>query len=231
VPAGCVLEDARGVLPESAVFTHREGVGTGSYATFSNLFRYELLHARGGWWVDLDVVCVNAHWPDAEVVLAHQDVNLINCAVLKFPAGHPSLVEARIRSAAGRDSASFTALGPKLTTELVAEGFTPASAVLPASSFYPLHYSQFWNVLDPRRTAAVDAVCAGAYGVHLWNEMFRRFGLEKTVLPPAGSWLRLVYDRLIDVRQVPREYRLKKDCRADKLDLELIPRGNGSQVT
>jgi hypothetical protein len=225
-----VLADAATVLPESAVFRHRDGVAKGSLATFSNIFRYELLYTHGGWWADLDMVAVSADWPSADIVLARQDANLINCAVLKFPATHAAMAEARARCAARLENPSWTELGPQLVSELVTEGRIPPQAVLPAGAFYPLHYSQFWNVLDPRRTQAVTAACAGAHGVHLWNEMFRRFGLEKDVLPPAGSWLRRLYERTLDLASFTREYRLKRDCRENQLDLELISRGNDRQT-
>ena len=39
----------------SDIFRYRDN---GSYAGFANFFRYELLRKRGGWWVDLDTICL-----------------------------------------------------------------------------------------------------------------------------------------------------------------------------
>ena len=47
VPAGAQIIDAREILPEDRVFTRKDGWG--GYANFSDLFRYHLLHKRGGW--------------------------------------------------------------------------------------------------------------------------------------------------------------------------------------
>ena len=57
------MRDAREVLPESAVFKNRAG----SYASFADLFRYELLQRFGGLWSDTDVIAVApaASLPDA----------------------------------------------------------------------------------------------------------------------------------------------------------------------
>ena len=49
LPEGCVLEDARQILPEDRVFTYESSVHAGSIAPFANLFRYQLLHEYGGW--------------------------------------------------------------------------------------------------------------------------------------------------------------------------------------
>ena len=56
VPDGVELKDAAELLDLSEYFTQNKGVGTGSHAPFSDLFRYKLLAQRGGWWVDTDVV-------------------------------------------------------------------------------------------------------------------------------------------------------------------------------
>lgn len=63
VPAGVELCDAREILPESAVFHYpKDGPidlpqGRGSFAGFSDIFRYKVLYDHGGWWADLDVTC------------------------------------------------------------------------------------------------------------------------------------------------------------------------------
>lgn len=54
VPQGVERCDARGVVPESRVFTYHDG----SYAGFADLFRYTLLSREGGLWADTDVICL-----------------------------------------------------------------------------------------------------------------------------------------------------------------------------
>jgi len=58
VPSGTVLKDANEILSESSIFTRQTGAGKGSLSGFTNFFRYELLHRRGGWWADRDMVCL-----------------------------------------------------------------------------------------------------------------------------------------------------------------------------
>ena len=68
-PAGAVLRDARDVLPESALFLNRRG----SYAGFSDLFRYTVLHRHGGLYSDTDVVAL----PEAPLCRLKRTVLLV----------------------------------------------------------------------------------------------------------------------------------------------------------
>ena len=62
IPNGCVLKNANEIIPYEDVFCYENessiGVGKGSYAGFSDLFRYKLLYELGGLWVDMDVTCI-----------------------------------------------------------------------------------------------------------------------------------------------------------------------------
>jgi len=62
VPPNTILKDGNTILPESKVFFYHNankfGHGKGSYAGFSDIFRYKLLYENGGIWVDMDVTCL-----------------------------------------------------------------------------------------------------------------------------------------------------------------------------
>ena len=63
LPAGVTVRDAAEIIPEEYVFRRSKadmeiGVGTGSCAGFSDLFRYKLLYEYGGYWTDMDVTCL-----------------------------------------------------------------------------------------------------------------------------------------------------------------------------
>jgi hypothetical protein len=62
LPAGILIGDANEIVPKEKVFSYRNkntfGHGKGSYAGFSDIFRYKLLYEKGGWWVDMDVTCL-----------------------------------------------------------------------------------------------------------------------------------------------------------------------------
>ena len=72
VPQGVQVRDANEILPESEIFLHRGIFGAGSPALFSDIWRYKLLHERGGWWVDTDVVCVRPFEFASEHIVGQQ---------------------------------------------------------------------------------------------------------------------------------------------------------------
>ncbi|MCF0064396.1 hypothetical protein MUK70_25590 [Dyadobacter chenwenxiniae] len=54
VPEGTILKDANSILSKDRIFKDSRNL----YAAFSDWFRYRMLYENGGWWVDLDSVCV-----------------------------------------------------------------------------------------------------------------------------------------------------------------------------
>jgi len=88
LPVGIKIEDASLIIPASEVFSYSEinqfGHGKGSYAGFSDIFRYKLLYEKGGWWTDMDVVCIKPlDFPDEYVFRTHHDFltvgNVMKC--------------------------------------------------------------------------------------------------------------------------------------------------------
>ncbi len=88
VPAGIEIADANPIVPAERIFRH---TATGSYAIFSDLFRYELLRLGRGIWIDCDVYCVRPMQLEASYVYGWQRPGSINCAILRLPADSPVL--------------------------------------------------------------------------------------------------------------------------------------------
>jgi len=82
LPAGVIVEDASKVIGRDNVFSYRNtnqfGHGKGSYAGFSDIFRYKLLYEYGGWWVDMDVICLKPFDFDEDFVFRkHHDFPMV----------------------------------------------------------------------------------------------------------------------------------------------------------
>jgi len=89
LPSGTILRDASEIIPSSKIFSYRFsdqfGHGKGSYAGFSDIFRYKLLYMYGGWWVDMDVTCLKPLDFDSEYVFrSHHSLPLVG-NVMKCP--------------------------------------------------------------------------------------------------------------------------------------------------
>ena len=82
---GLRLMDGADILPRAAIFHHRKfGV-----VYFSDHFRWELLRQRGGWWMDMDIICMRPLDIAADIAFVRDNRpdRLLN-GMLKFPAGH-----------------------------------------------------------------------------------------------------------------------------------------------
>jgi hypothetical protein len=91
LPEGLILEDANLIIPKDQVFSYANknqfGHGKGSYAGFSDIFRYKLLFEKGGWWVDMDVCCLKPFdFSEDYVFRTHHDFPVVG-NMMKCPKG------------------------------------------------------------------------------------------------------------------------------------------------
>lgn len=88
LPKEVICLDANEIFPKDRIFKYK-----GSYAIFSDLFRWKLLAQKGGYYSDTDVLCVKP-LDFVESALVGKEVhNMVNSAFLKFPAQHPVVLE------------------------------------------------------------------------------------------------------------------------------------------
>ena len=61
-PARTIIKNANKIISFDKVFNYKSlnihGHGKGSYAGFSDIFRYKLLYENGGIWTDMDITCL-----------------------------------------------------------------------------------------------------------------------------------------------------------------------------
>lgn len=189
LPAGAELRPATDVLPASAIFRYSAEEG-GSFAAFSNLFRYRLLHLRGGWWADMDVVCLRPFDFAADRVFAsercRQGGEVCTTCVLKVPAGDETCDDCYGRAARDERRATiWGATGPALLDRVVRERGLGGRVVSP-DAFCPIDW---WRAEDLHRAVELPAA---AYAVHLWHELWRRHGWRKEpCYPPRALYQRL----------------------------------------
>ena len=177
VPAGTEIRDANEIMPASSIFRYRDN---GGYAGFSNFFRYELLLQRGGWWVDLDTICLRRFSFDDDYVIGSEPIagggaHPIS-GVLKAPP-KSELMEHLCQVCRSKDPATITwgETGPRL----VAEGLTRFSLqtyLQPYEVFCPIGWYEWELVVNPEFSIPPDD---RNFAVHLWNEVWRRNGKDK----------------------------------------------------
>ncbi|HLH12844.1 MAG TPA: hypothetical protein VKV77_13335 [Methylovirgula sp.] len=187
-PSHFRIFDAARILKREHLFFYNSDPGRGSVSGFSNRFRYKLLELADGWWIDTDVVCLSREWPasgKAAIGAAWEDTNLVGSAVLRLDSAMAK--ELAERAAAIGKKAKWGETGPQLLTGFVRDKRW-SNSILPAPAFYPVHYLDWYKIFMSNFRECVQQSCGSSYALHLWNEMARRTGFDKSILPDRNSF-------------------------------------------
>ncbi len=97
LPKELIIENAEEIINKKDVFCYKNknqfGHGKGSYAGFSDVFRYKLLYEKGGWWVDMDVVCLKyLEFENEYVFRTHHDFAMVG-NIMKCPKGSKLMID------------------------------------------------------------------------------------------------------------------------------------------
>jgi glycosyltransferase involved in cell wall biosynthesis len=169
VPEGCVVKDASKIVPQSYLKKFKY------VQQFADFFRYALLLKNGGWWVDMDNVCLKPFSfsePYVFVSSTGDRATGLNFAVIKVPQGC-QLIKECYAVALGMESQwstmGFQAIGPELWAKKITElGLT--KYIQPIDKFDPIHWDRIiWSV-DPTKTWDLT----GSYGLHLFHAAWNK---------------------------------------------------------
>lgn len=180
VPDGAVMQDANSILPEESVFKYRD---RDSYAGFSNLFRYKLLHEKGSFWVDMDIVCLEPFVFAEDYVFATfcNDISQpeITNFIIKSPA-NSELMKFCFLNALQFDQKNIVwgMTGPKFFAESVAKFSLEKYSVEP-DVFSPVNWGTFNIILNDIWPGLGQKKIEKTRAIHLWNEMWRLNGIDK----------------------------------------------------
>jgi hypothetical protein len=184
LPGGTVICDAREVLPPMSRWrgpVYRDS--RGSFSAYSNLFRYKLLYERGGWWVDLDTVCLQPFDFAEEYVFATEPDQTLAPGVLRVPAGTELMAWCYERCLAmGKDRRKWGNTGPRLFNEAV-ERFGMRAHAVPASVLIPIDWPDWAAFLDQEREWNFELETRA---LHLWNSLWAKNGRDRDGSYPPG---------------------------------------------
>ena len=131
LPGLCRVMDANEVVDCGQAFTYRHGIHAGSWAGFSDIFRYKVLLDHGGWWCDTDVTCMGSldafrqphvfRWMNASEMVASN--------IMKAPKGSDIMerCHAWASSHVGPDSEDWLAPTRFLHGHVQAAGIAPVA--------------------------------------------------------------------------------------------------------
>lgn len=210
-PAGVELRDAAEVVSRERVPSGDRGpFANGTLGSFSDLFRYTLLDAIGGWWSDVDVVCVRPwRFGSAAMTASTEEKDygrVANTCVMRFPPGHPVIRRCREQCARfDLPNVGISATGPNLLHHQLASADALSLCTTP-DVFCPVPWNASWQLVRPvwqrftwdelkqriRRPHLSCRFSGRTVAVHLWNETWRASGRDKSRRYPRTS----LYERL-----------------------------------
>lgn len=92
-PESTIIKDANEIIPYDEVFVYttknKFGHGKGSYAGFSDIFRYKLLYEHGGIWTDMDVTCLKPLAIESDYLFRHHHKAGAVGNIMKCPKNAP----------------------------------------------------------------------------------------------------------------------------------------------
>jgi hypothetical protein len=186
VPDGVSIIDANEIISESEIFCYKVQAGRGSYSAFSNMFRYKLIHEKGGYWSDTDVVCLKPFDFNEEYIfsseISHINNNIIygnTIASSFFYCDTKSEIMKtcyEICEFKDKEKIQWGEIGPKLLGDQVKKN-NLINHVKPYHFFNPIP----WNQIDLLFNNSVDmqSIMDNCFCVHLWNEIWRRSNIDK----------------------------------------------------
>ncbi len=193
-PTGVELFDAARLMKQDELRLER---WKQSYALSSDIYRYRMLQADMGAWIDADVYCLRP-LPDTEYLFGWENDTSINGAVLKMPA-QCALLQAlckaaedptfippwlkrsrkeklrwrkRLGIAKPVTKMPWGTIGPILLTHLIAE-MELGDQALPIDFLYPLSYGNT-NLLFEPGLSLKDITTHRTIAIHLWNSLLRK---------------------------------------------------------
>lgn len=177
IPAGAVKKDANEILPASEIFK-RPGEDVRGLADY---FRYALLAERGGWWVDMDLICIKPFDFDDAIIFVEEfegDMHFQN-AVLRFPPQHPLMVFMRDLCAdkLGKEFHGHGALGgPRILSQHIRE-FGLEKHAKPLMQFVMLQDTPLLAFNNAFRQGVLFP--ANTHSIHLGNMFLDRVKIDK----------------------------------------------------
>jgi hypothetical protein len=194
IPPGTVVLDGNAILPASRIFTYREHK---TYSGFANFFRYKLLLEKGGWFVDVDTICVKPFHFSDEYVFSSEGINgrqLVNLGATKVPPGSQVMQYAwEACQNMNTSELNWSQCGPTLVREAI-EKCSLQQYVKPWTTFCPIHFSFWEQMLSQSISWSFDDT---THAIHLWNELWRRAAQDKDAGYPAGCLYEQLKERYL----------------------------------
>jgi hypothetical protein len=190
IPSGVLVKDANLIIPQRDIYVD----AFGGYVNLSNQFRYTMLYKIGGWWVDMDTVCLKPFDFKDDFVFSSERAepyhrSLVNTTYIKSLSGAKFLKDCLdFLHFRGHEHIHWGELGVNLISRMIFRN-EMGRYVQPPDCFCPVSgYQHNLLVADSSSYTLPEA----SYALHWWHELWRRRGIDKYGQFPATS----LYEKL-----------------------------------
>lgn len=192
-PIGTIVRDANEIIPESKIFRDSRG----GYASFADWFRFKMIFELGGWWTDLDSVCIKQLNLESDYCFALEDerATSIQCANFKAPKGAEFLKDCLdvIDGLIRKKEFVWGNFGINLLWRVLSN-YDYKPFLLSAEYFFPVKYQDVTDLISDKTLPLSKTT----YTVHFWNEMWRLKNLDKNGKYPDKSLFEILKTRYLD---------------------------------
>ena len=206
VPIGAEVKDANDIISAKRIFKYKH---RDSYAGFANLFRYKLLLDKGGFWVDLDTICLKPFSFPNPYVFSGTKIrkrlfpfvaknHIQNCVI--GASANAEIMNYCFEVANNKDpeKLAWGETGPDLLESAVYK-FGLEDFVL-YGTFSPVVWQKWKNFISGSPLiywkVRTKLRLYNSHAIHLYNEMWRLEGINKNAVFPQTSiyeWLKNRY--------------------------------------
>lgn len=177
MPSGAQVKDANLIIASENIFQD----SSGGFAAFSDWFRYQLLYLKGGWWVDMDSVCLQYFDISKDYCFCTERSKgfeqIIGSAFVKAPAKAPFLKEL-LKYMDGVLTTQKTVMwgefGPHLLN-IILKSYDSKQFIKRPEVFCPINWFETYQLVS--LTNYIPA--KETYAIHLWNERWRLELIDK----------------------------------------------------
>lgn len=199
IPKNISIRDANLLIKREMLFKFTQGRQKANMSSFSNIFRYELLKENYGWWFDTDCICLkNVKYfqdlaNDKKFVIGREYKDYVGSSVMFFDDLYTlNLITDEVEKKIANNNYNFKwgEIGPDLITNVFHKN-NLIQDTKHESYFFKVTAKKFHILFDSNREVAkfLQNDLKDSFVCHTWNEMFRKFLINKDLLPPKGSYL------------------------------------------
>lgn len=197
IPEKCVLFDANKIVSQDKIFYDSKGGISG----FANYFRIHLLFEKGGWWVDLDIVCLKTFDFSSEFCFSSenhpgQHIRYTNCCI-KSPSKSEFLhdyIEIFDEIIKKYEIIPWLSTGPVLINELLRQ-YDSKNYIYAPDVFCPVNYFEIEKLICKGGTLP-----SKSYAVHLYNKMWQVNKLDKNKKYDQASIYEILKARYLNLK-------------------------------